>query len=90
MEDTYGDPTGSRHYLLSAKEYDELKNLQQLLLLMANVAYDEDQQANEGETLTIPRWEMQLTFRIISKLIGDALAHLEQRNDIEPRNLTLQ
>jgi len=90
MQGTYDDPTGSRHYLLSAEEYDELKNLQQLLLLLANVADDEDQHANEGETLTIPRWEMQLTFRLISNLIGEALAHFERRNRLEPRNLTLQ
>ncbi|GLQ50754.1 XAC0095 family protein [Dyella flava] len=83
MEDIYGDPSGPRDYLLTAEEYDQLKNLQQLLLIMADVAYDEDQQAIESEPTTIPRWEVQLSFRLISGLIGEALEHLEKRNHIE-------
>ncbi|GLQ48568.1 XAC0095 family protein [Dyella flava] len=90
MQDTYDDPTGSRHYLLSAKEYDELKNLQQLLLIMANIGSDEDAPTGEDGTVMIPRWEMQLTFQLISRLIGEALEHLEKRHRIEPRGQTLQ
>ncbi|GLQ48858.1 XAC0095 family protein [Dyella flava] len=86
MQGTYDDPCGSRHYLLSAEEYDELKNLQRLLLIMANVGSDEDAPTSENVTVMIPRWEMQLTFQLISRLIGEALEHLEKRHHIEPRS----
>ena len=88
MQDTYDDPTGSRHYLLSADEYDELKNLQCMLSIMANIASDEDAPTDEDGTVMIPRWEMQLIFQLISRLIGEALEHLEKRHRIEPRNPT--
>ena len=86
MESTYIDPFGLKHYLLPEDDYIELKNLQRLLLIMANVAGDEESHTGEDGTVMVPRWEMQLTFQLISKLIGEALEHLEQDNPIEHRD----
>jgi len=57
---------------------------------MASVACNEEQHPDEDETMTLPRWGMKLTFQLISKLIGEALEHWEQRNHIEHRRPTLQ
>ncbi|GLQ48981.1 XAC0095 family protein [Dyella flava] len=86
MESTYIDPFGLKHYLLSEDDYIELKNLQRLLMIMANVASDEASPTDEDGTVMIPRWEMQLTFQLISRLIGEALEQLEQNNRIEHRD----
>ncbi|GLQ50827.1 XAC0095 family protein [Dyella flava] len=86
MESTYIDPFGLKHYLLSEDDYIELKNLQRLLMIMSNVGSDEESHTDEDGTVMIPRWEMQLTFQLISRLIGEALEQLEQGNHIEHRD----
>ncbi|MFC0083509.1 XAC0095 family protein [Dyella flava] len=72
--------------LTQPTNYIELKNLQHLLMIMANVGSDEESHTDEDGTVMIPRWEMQLTFQLISRLIGEALEHLEKRHHIEPRS----
>lgn len=43
MEDIYGEPTGPQFYLVSQEGYDDLRNIQTKLVVMAQVAYsDED------------------------------------------------
>ena len=86
MQSTYIDPFGLKHYLLSEDDYIELKNLQQLLLSMANIACKDAQHA--GDANMIPRSEMKRTLELISKLIGEALERLEESNHIEHRDLT--
>jgi len=52
-----------------------------------NVRVSNDEEySGEDETMTIPRWEMKLTFPPISKLIGESLEHLQQGNHIEHRS----
>ncbi|GLQ52364.1 XAC0095 family protein [Dyella flava] len=84
MERSYIDPFGLKHYLLSEDDYIELKNLQHLLLIMANIACKDG--PHEGDADMIPRSEMKLTLELISKLIGEALEQLEQGNHIEHRD----
>ncbi|GLQ50946.1 XAC0095 family protein [Dyella flava] len=90
MEGTYNGPFGSKHYLLSEEDYEELKNLQTLLMIMANVAYDEEQHIDENDTMTIPRVEMKLIFQQLSVLIGEALERLDKGGHIDRQSHTLQ
>ena len=90
MEGTYNDPLGSKHHLLSEEDYEELKNLQTLLMIMANVAYDEEQHIGENDTMTIPRVEMKLLFQQLGMLIGEALERLDNGGHINRQGHTLQ
>jgi hypothetical protein len=66
MENNHGRrakrPTRTQLYLLSEESYEELKNIQGMLTLMAHIAYSEDDNTKGNAMLTIPREEIFSSF----------------------------
>jgi hypothetical protein len=59
MKDMHGAPSGPQLYLLSEEGYRELKNIQTMLRLMAEIAYTEEDDANGKRSHCI--WRMNVT-----------------------------
>ncbi|RDS79798.1 XAC0095 family protein [Dyella psychrodurans] len=80
MKDMHSDPTGPQLYLLSEEAYEDLRNIQTMLTLMAHIAYSEDDAANGNVVLKISRADLYYYFQEISAQIGDALDRLSKEN----------
>jgi len=82
MEEMYGSPSGPQFYVLSEEGYRELKSIQQMLSLMAGIAYNEDDDKNGNDLLTLRREEFFFVFTEISAQIGDALDRVGNENGL--------
>jgi hypothetical protein len=90
MKDMHGAPSGPQLYLLSEEGYRELKNIQAMLRLMAEIAYTEEDDANGNTMLTIGRAEICFVFEEISAQIGAALERLGKENWMENQSRVWQ
>lgn len=80
MEDVHSGPSGLQLYLLSEEGYEELRHIQTMLMLMAKVAYSEDDNTNGNAILAIPRVDLYYSFQEIAAQIGGALDRLSKEN----------
>ncbi|RDS80000.1 XAC0095 family protein [Dyella psychrodurans] len=80
MEDMHGGPTGPQFYLLSEEAYEDLRNIQTMLTLMAHITYSEDDNTNGNVVLKIGRADLYYYFQEISAQIGAALDRLSKEN----------
>jgi hypothetical protein len=75
MKDIHAPPSGPQLYLLSEQGYEELQNIQAMLMKMAKVSYHEN-----DAILAIRRADLYYFFEEISAQIGDALDRVGNEN----------
>lgn len=81
MQDLQGGYCGPQLYLLSEAGYESLKDLQDMLTLMAQIAYNA--RSDDGRTtLILGRAELGFVFDAINVRIDDVLNRLGQENGI--------
>ncbi|GGA29174.1 XAC0095 family protein [Dyella nitratireducens] len=80
MEDMQGEPSGPHLYLLSRDGYEMLKQLQDMLTLMAHITYNDDNAENGDTTITIGRAELYFIFEAINMKIDEVLERLGDEN----------
>jgi hypothetical protein len=90
MEDMQGDRRGPQLYLLSVDGYENLKHLQDMLTLMAQIIYNEDHTADGNAMMTIGRAELHFIFQAIHAEIEDVLERLGNENWLGAECLTWQ
>ena len=80
MEDMQGGPCGPLIYLLSEEGYESLKDLQAMLTLMAQITYNEGDDAKSNAALTMGRAELCFIFEAINAKIDDVLKRVGNEN----------
>ncbi|HUB92110.1 MAG TPA: hypothetical protein VMA74_20470 [Dyella sp.] len=80
MKDMQGGRYGPHLYLLSSDSYETLKDLQDMLTLMAHITYNEDNAENGHATITIGRAELYFIFEAINAKLDEVLARLGEEN----------
>jgi hypothetical protein len=90
MENMPGTRTGPQLYVLSEQGYEELRNIESTLLLMAQVTHSEDDDKNGNAMLTISRIELSNYFLEVSTQIAFALNRLSTENWMEDAQRTRQ
>jgi hypothetical protein len=82
MKDMQGGRCGPQLYLLSSDSYETLRNLQDMLTLMAHITYNEDNAENGHGVMTIGRAELYFIFEAINAKIEAVLARLGDENGL--------
>jgi hypothetical protein len=90
MENTPGTRTGPQLYVLSEQAYEELRSIESMLLLMAQVTHSEDDDKTGNAMLTISRIDLSNYFLEVSTQIAFALNRLSQENWVEDARYTRQ
>ena len=80
MKDMQGGRYGPHLYLLSSDSYETLKDLQDMLTLMAHITYNEDNAENGHATMTIGRAELYFIFEAINAKLDEVLEKLGDEN----------
>jgi len=90
MEKIPGTQTVPQLYVLSEQGYEELRCVERMLLLMAQVTHSEDDDKNANAVLTISRIDLSNYFLEVSTQIALALNRLSQENWIDDSCRTRQ
>ncbi|GGA33777.1 XAC0095 family protein [Dyella nitratireducens] len=90
MENMQGEPCGPHLYLLSRDGYETLKQLQDMLTLMAHITYNDDNAENGDATITIGRAELYFIFEAINMKIDEVLERLGDENWLGVQSQTEQ
>jgi hypothetical protein len=90
MEDMHGFPSGPQLYLLSEEGYAELKHIQTMLTLMADITYNEEDKTSGNATLAIGRAELYFIFQVINAQIDGVLERLGNENWLFSQNRAWQ
>jgi len=80
MKDMQGGHRGPQLYLLSSDGYEDLRQLQDMLSLMAHITYNEDNGENGNGVMTIGRAELYFIFEAINAKIDEVLQRLGDEN----------
>jgi len=80
MKDMQGGRCGPQLYLLSSDGYEDLRQLQDMLTLMAHITYNEDNADNGHATMTIGRAELYFIFEAINARLDEVLERLSDEN----------
>ena len=80
MKDMQGGRCGPQLYLLSSDGYEDLRQLQDMLSLMAHITYNEDNGENGNGVMTIGRAELYFIFEAINAKIDEVLQRLGDEN----------
>jgi hypothetical protein len=80
MKDMQGGRCGPQLYLLSSDSYETLRNLQDMLTLMAHITYNEDNAENGEAMMTIGRAELYFIFEAINAKLDEVLERLGDEN----------
>ena len=80
MKDMQGGHRGPQLYLLSSDGYEDLRQLQDMLGLMAHITYNEDNGENGNGVMTIGRAELYFIFEAINAKIDEVLQRLGDEN----------
>ena len=76
MNDMHGGHRGRQIYLLPRDGYENLKDLQDMLSLMARITYNKDNAENGTAVMTIGRAELYFIFEAINAKIDEVFAQL--------------
>jgi hypothetical protein len=87
MKNMQGGRCGPQLYLLSEESYESLKYLQDMLTLMAQIAYSEE---DHSTALTLGRAELCFIFEAINTRIDDVLKRVGDENWIGAQEITWQ
>lgn len=90
MEDTHEDRCGPQLYLMSEDAYEGLKNLEDLLSLMASLCCNVESVAERQATLKMGRAELYFIFQAISSQVGRVLESIGNDNWLRTQNRTWQ
>jgi len=90
MKDMHGGRYGPQLYLLSSDSYETLRDLQDMLTLMAHITYNEDNADNGHATMTIGRAELYFIFEAINAKVGEVLQQLGNENWLGVQSPTWQ
>ena len=80
MKDMQGGRRGPQLYLLSSDGYEDLRQLQDMLSLMAHITYNEDNAENGEAIMTIGRAELYFIFEAINAKLDEVLERLGDEN----------
>ncbi|HUB88121.1 MAG TPA: hypothetical protein VMA74_00180 [Dyella sp.] len=80
MKDMHGGRCGPQLYLLSSDSYETLRDLQDMLTLMAHITYNEDNAENGNGVMTIGRAELYFIFEAINAKLDEVLERLSDEN----------
>jgi hypothetical protein len=80
MKDMQGGRCGPQLYLLSSDSYETLRNLQDMLTLMAHITYNDDNAENGEAMMTIGRAELYFIFEAINAKLDEVLEKLGDEN----------
>ena len=80
MKDMQGGRYGPQLYLLSSDGYEDLRQLQDMLTLMAHITYNEDNAENGEAVMTIGRAELYFIFEAINARLDEVLERLSDEN----------
>ena len=80
MKDMQGGRCGPQLYLLSSDGYEDLRQLQDMLTLMAHITYNEDNAENGEAIMTIGRAELYFIFEAINAKLDEVLSRLVDEN----------
>ena len=80
MKDMQGGRCGPQLYLLSSDGYEDLRQLQDMLSLMAHITYNEDNAEDGHATMTIGRAELYFIFEAINAKLDEVLSRLGDEN----------
>ncbi|HUB89679.1 MAG TPA: hypothetical protein VMA74_08110 [Dyella sp.] len=80
MKDMQGGRCGPHLYLLSSDCYEDLRQLQDMLTLMAHITYNEDNAENGNGVMTIGRAELYFIFEAINARLDEVLERLSDEN----------
>jgi len=80
MKDMHGGRCGPQLYLLSSDSYETLRNLQDMLTLMAHITYNDDNAENGEAMMTIGRAELYFIFEAINAKLDEVLEKLGDEN----------
>jgi hypothetical protein len=86
MEDQHDESTGPQIYVLAQGEYDELRHTQTMLMLMAQVAYNDEDRESGNKRLVLRRRDVHYFFSQISAMIGNALDGVHRDNGMGPQS----
>lgn len=86
MEDIYSEPTGPQFYIVSQEGYDDLRNIQTKLVVMAQVAHSDEDIESVNLRRMLNRSDINRFFAEISVQIGNALDGIRKDNLIAPPN----
>lgn len=84
MEEVYDEPTGPRLYILTQNDYDELRDIQTMLVLMAQVSPSDEDIEKDHTGRTSNRSDINRFFADISAQIGTALDGIRKDNGMGP------
>jgi hypothetical protein len=90
MDDMQGGRCGPQLYLLSSDGYESLKQLQDMLTLMALITYNEEHVANGEVMMAIGRAELYFIFQAINTQLDDVLEKLGNENWLGHESRTWQ
>lgn len=90
MEDIQGGPRGPQLYLLSEEGYEELKDIQAVLTLMAQIAYNRGDDSKSSAMLTIGRAELCFIFEAINAKVDDVVKRIDSGNWLGTQSQTWQ
>ena len=86
MEDMHDQPAGKQLYILSQDDYSDLHNIVAMLILMAQMAYNDEDRETGRQRLVLTRSEVHFVFMEISAQINDALNGVRRENSMGPRS----
>jgi hypothetical protein len=90
MKDMHGGRCGPQLYLLSSDGYEDLRQLQDMLTLMAHITYNEDNAENGHAIMTIGRAELYFIFEAINVKLDEVLSRLGDENWLGGHSQTWQ
>jgi len=90
MKDMQGGRYGPHLYLLSSDSYETLRDLQDMLTLMAHITYNEDNAENGCAMMTIGRAELCFIFEAINTKLDEVLSRLGDENWLGGQSQTWQ
>ena len=90
MKDMQGGRCGPQLYLLSSDGYEDLRQLQDMLTLMAHITYNEDNAENGEAIMTIGRAELYFIFEAINAKLDEVLQRLDNENWLDAQSPTWQ
>ncbi|WP_333677383.1 hypothetical protein [Dyella sp.] len=90
MHDMQGGRCGPQLYLLSSDGYENLKQLQDMLTLMAHITYNEDNADDGNAVMIIGRAELYFIFEAINAKIDEVLERLGDENWFGTQSRTWQ
>jgi hypothetical protein len=87
MENANDKSTGNQLYILSQHDYQELRNIQTMLVVMAQASLGGEDEERESMLPTPTRSELNQFFVDVCKQMGSALGAIRKDDRVGPQRL---